>query len=384
MRILYGTSSNPNEMELLVNYPNMGNDYAWEWIFHLQALMIETPGNYYFAFNFYQAPGAGWGGMMLDKIEIGQGAFQGVPDIEVIRGLAPVSGCGMTNQETLGVELHNKGTTTIEEFTLTYQVGSTTPVSQTYNQTIGLNASVKVYFDQKADFSTLGEYSILFTASTPGEENMNDNEAELINVNLTPNFSSLPVAPLVLEFNASTLSGGNDAMDITILISDSTFAWDRLDDGHFHNAIGLDGRPGALGLIYELQKKDKLTSITVGLIEFDIPILGNIGLAVYEVNDNLEVGSMLFEVEHPRTNGNDEEGITFNVPDTELTPGKYYFELRQIDKMFITNVVGKIVHTASNINDAVYSYNTMGLNPGIYFISIQTQTGIISSKFVVK
>jgi hypothetical protein len=685
LRVLYGTSPNPNEMQLLVDYPNIiVDDYPMEWFFYMHSFNVTTPGHYYFAFNYYQASGVGYGNMVIDDILINKGAFAGVPDIEVIRGLAPVSACGMTNQETLGVEFRNKGTSVIETFTLTYQIGSGTPVSQTFNQTVGFNENVRVYFNQKANFSNLGEYRIKFTASTPGEENTHDNEAEItlrhfspitelpfvsdfrvasnildwnptlfdgwmlndyyecyyavddsvplvsrcvtlqpgiyrfsyhyaagvnflgtvlyddfyvafgksgtdpltwepvkkyishytndkvvedgafvnitesgdyvfafvsvssvnfavfstsianleeddfkiisitppasfarttpvyhatgektfsvalenrgstanktgniklshnskelasadfaftqtgeiINVNLTPNFTSLSAKPLVLEFKASVTGGATDVMETTILISDSTFAWDRLDDGHWHNA-SLREEPGAQGLIYELYKKDVLTSITVGLLEAPFPFLGDIGLAVYEVDDNLKLGKMFFEIELPRTDGCDEHGIVFNVPNIELTPGKYYFEIRQlddmpiavvidessgyfydnsnntgvlkpihgfgyihlrpnfgnpshtlnisahkpaesqfilypnpvsgilnvkledttIDRVTIINNVGQVVHTKSNVNNATYRYYTTGLSSGMYFISVFTQTGIISSKFVVK
>jgi hypothetical protein len=84
-------------------------------------------------------------------------------------------------------------------------------------------------------------------------------------------------------------------------------------------------------LIYELQNSDILTSITVGLFEYPSAANSDIVLAVYHVNDNMELGEMIFEEQYPRTAGNNNTPVVFDVPDTKLEPGKYFFEVRQLD-----------------------------------------------------
>ena len=80
-------------------------------------------------------------------------------------------------------------------------------------------------------------------------------------------------------------------------------------------------------VIYELGKKNVLTSINIGLYKLSNN-KSDLGLAVYPVDDNLNLGAPLFEEIYPRTDGG--VSTTFDVPDTELLPGTYFFEVRQL------------------------------------------------------
>jgi hypothetical protein len=55
-----------------------------------------------------------------------------------------------------------------------------------------------------------------------------------------------------------------------------------------------------------------------------------------------------------------------------------------IDKVLVYNILGKNMHITSHINNSVYKLNTADFAPGIYFISVQTETEIVFSKFVVR
>ena len=558
LKVLYGSTQNHAEMELLSDYPNINGD-GWNQI--VSNFEITTPGNYYFAFHYYSNYNNGGWFMDFDKVEIAEGIFGGVPDIEFVLGIGLVSGCYLSSESLIGVEVRNIGTGTISVFTLTYQIGNEAPVSQIFNETIAVQQYLTVYFDQTADLSALGSYHIKFTATTPDEENSDNNETEItvkhfapitelpfesnfddeddindwfpeteygwialstgcyraektdvplisrcielepgvyrfiynflaghlrtfviyyddfyvtfgksgtdastwvpvnehydcftyeeivedefivniveageyqfafypvqlnafsdklsvfstfvekmieydfrilnvappisfpriipkqhienehkfkvtienrglsasangtaeiflndnllvsnefsftelnevINIDLHPTFEQLSTGEYNLLFKVQLEDDIIKEIEKIKIVSDSTFAWDRLDDGIFlDRGIGAE-EPVRIGLIYELQKADILTSITVRLMEYEKRNSGDMGLAVYEVDDNLEVdenlevGEMLFYVEHNRTNGNNMEGITFEVPETELVPGKYFFEIRQLD-----------------------------------------------------
>ncbi|MDR2971804.1 MAG: T9SS type A sorting domain-containing protein [Bacteroidales bacterium] len=681
IRILYGLTSNPAEMTVLADYPGLSSA---DWSQVVKNFDITTPGNYYFGFHYYSDRADGAFFLNFDKVEIDAEQMGGVPDIAFVTGLAPVSGCGLSSESVIGAEVVNLGTGVISEFTLTYQIGNATPVSQTFTETMSGQEHVTVYFNQKANLSAVGIYQIKFTASTPDEVNTDNNETELTvthfapitelpfesnfsieadranwfpeteggwllvpesnpnryyaiknnvpllsrcvtlepgehrftynykagylkvlvwhtddfyvtygksgtdpatwtpvkeylncfteeitkeellitineageyvfaffpvklnvegdklsvfstsiekvlehdlritniaspasfpritpayhtsgektftvtvenrgkfasengtvelwynnnllgsenftftelgeikDVGLTSTFEQLTTGEKQLLFKAKLESGGSREMKITKVVSDSTFAWDRLDDGIFFGSGLGSNEPCKLGLIYELQKTDILTSMTIRLMELENP--NDMGLAVYKVNDNLEIGEMLFYVEHPRPLGNNLQGITFEVPKTELTPGKYFFEIRQLndanisvaydldpagylyllanatgelevisgfgyiclrpnfnkplgispvqipenqlilypnpskgmvsvtlgeqtmEKVVIYNASGQIVHVF-NINDTSFQFNTQNFSPGLYFISVQTKTDVVNSKFVV-
>ena len=55
-----------------------------------------------------------------------------------------------------------------------------------------------------------------------------------------------------------------------------------------------------------------------------------------------------------------------------------------IDKVIVSNVLGKQVYLTSNINNSVFQLNTVGFAPGLYFIMVQTRVDKIYSKFVIE
>ena len=677
LRILYGSSSNYEEMTELADYtiPRTGHLFNM----YFENFEIEIPGIYYFAFHYYSNANDGGNFIELDKIKIAQGEFVGVPDIMINRVLTPASSCTLSQGE-IGAEVYNKGTAPISEFTLTYQVDGNTPRTQTFNETIGIRETKTVYFRLEVDFSEVKDYIVKLSASTPNEENTDNNEMEVVvkhffpvtelpynsnflldfsdwspaetdgwtinwngcyapnyynlnvpllsrcfylepdiyrlrfnynagliygsddfyvtygksgtnpyewepvkeflncstddyylvieeefvvieiteageyvfafvatrydgnlgifevtvekapdhdfnlkkversglarltpayqlegektftavlenkgkanesgdiklllnnneitsenfifseagqtlNIELTHVFEKPEKESLLFKFIASNNNGLSFETEILTIVSDSTYAWDNID-GNFFDGLGINGSSGKFGLIYELQKGDVVTSITVGLIE--IEFTGNLGLAIYEVNDKLELGKNIFEAEYPRTNGSYEKGITFDIPDTYLKPGKYYFEVRQLsylnigiaydedpdgyfydnnfnsgflevikgmgfgfihirpnfgfngsgistksmsltqltlypnpardelrvdngelemENIIIYNAMGQVVLSVLNINSTSYRLNTEKLTSGIYFISVQTKTSIVNSKFVIK
>ena len=682
VKIYYGLTSNTDEMTLLTEVTMHMEDATWpDWFaIYIHNFEIATPGNYYFAF-YYCTP-IGWNGIDFDNVKIAEGEFVGVPDIVYYVALAPISACHMTADGVIGATVRNRGTEALDQFTLTYQVNGGAVVSQTYNERLEMRESKTVYFNQKVDFSTVGDYNIHFNSSTPDEEKIDNNEFDMavyhfdpvttlpfscdfynyediknwnpavpgawgINdyfgcyyanpdqiplisrcVDLTPdvyrfsftfnagyvipytddfyvaygktgtepstwtklkeykdyitgngvtieedfiifsvtepgeyvfgffpvNYTDLAIFTTVLEvapehdfairkvesqasfsrltpkyqiagtkhftatlqnkgktanetgnikllsnstqvattdfeftklgemksvmlhpyfpytspgnltlrFNASLNSGVESAKEMVKMVSDSTFAWDNIETGFdYYGGLGLN-LPGGLGLIFEVQKEDILTSMTIGFCEYKPAAEKEMVLAVYKVDNDFQLGEQIFNIKYPRTAGDDTKGITFAVPHTTLAPGKYFFEVQQLDgtniaiavdddwdagvylnipsegyfgeevtgygyihvrpnfginvgiselqsanqkltlfpnpvtgvlnvqlddtnmdKIMIYNVLGKVIHTA-DVNGSNYRYNTSHLTSGIYFVSVQTKTGIINSKFIVR
>ena len=75
LRILYGTSSNPEDMDVLVNYPEL---HVSNWSVYFHNFEIETSGNYYFAFHNYSSEATGGVSMIIDKVTIKEGEFVGI------------------------------------------------------------------------------------------------------------------------------------------------------------------------------------------------------------------------------------------------------------------------------------------------------------------
>jgi len=154
---------------------------------------------------------------------------------------------------------------------------------------------------------------------------------DIIEIALNPVFGSLPTGPMNLKFTGEVPGGISKEWEITKIVSDSTYAWDNIDRD-FYNGVGFNYVSAGFGLIFDIKKTDILTSIDVGFWSVDfIPENLYIILAVYEVSANFEIGDMLFEIKYPRIAESNMAATNYDVPDTELQPGKYYFEVRQLD-----------------------------------------------------
>jgi hypothetical protein len=292
-----------------------------------------------------------------------------------------------------------------------------------------------------------------FALTTAGEE---------VTIPLSAALTSLPVGSLVLKATAE-LTGQtdedltNNTLQITKIISDSTFAWDNVDEMTLF--VG-NSSPLAFGLVYELERADRLTSINLGLEHYEANT-DNIGLAVYPINDDLILGEPLLDIVRPRGVG-DWYTINFDVPDIELQAGKYYFAVKQltntkirigvdnspdgffyvtnfddvpmtlmpshylhirpnfgsrtssvetvkddglvlliypnpvndilsvrvdgqsVEGISIYNASGIMVYRDFQINNSEYKLNIGHLATGFYFITVQTNAGVIASKFIVK
>jgi len=149
---------------------------------------------------------------------------------------------------------------------------------------------------------------------------------ETINIDFKPVFESLSVENISLKFNASNQNGVNNSVEITMQISDSTFAYDKIDKNFFADLPHIES--DEVGMIFELQKKALLTSVNIGFLELASPMWFN--LAVYQVNDNLVLGEKIFSGQFSTHGGSNAKAITFDVPDIELLPGKYFFEINNL------------------------------------------------------
>lgn len=136
--------------------------YGRDWKFKLIEVNIESEGDYYFAIR--ACSDMDRTGMYVDEIEIGQGEYKGVPNLSLDYLYLPISSCNLGESE-VGLRVINRGKAAIECFTMNYSVNGGAPVSETFNQEIGILDTVRVAFAQKADFSTDGNYEVKVTGT---------------------------------------------------------------------------------------------------------------------------------------------------------------------------------------------------------------------------
>jgi hypothetical protein len=148
-------------------------------------------------------------------------------------------------------------------------------------------------------------------------------------VDLNPVFESVNLGQLKINFFATISESINKETELLKIVSDSTFAHDNIDTDFF-DGIGFYVPGGGMGNIFELTRTDVLTSITIGFYECPDAANEDIEIAVYSVNNNYELGSIIFEQRFARGAGDNTKGTVFDLPDTELQPGKYFFEVRQL------------------------------------------------------
>ena len=83
----------------------------------------------------------------------------------------PVSGVGLTNNETVEITIFNYGTAPQGNFDVSYSVNGGTPVTETFTGTIAGGASTNYTFSQGADLSAIGSYAFEACTYLTGDEN---------------------------------------------------------------------------------------------------------------------------------------------------------------------------------------------------------------------
>src|SRR5688572_27209906 len=91
-------------------------------------------------------------------------------DAGVTSIISPVSGCGLTSQETVSVTLKNIGTTAQSNIPVSYKLNNGTPVTETFAGPLAPNTSVTYAFNTKANLSTLGTYTLEARTNLTGDQ----------------------------------------------------------------------------------------------------------------------------------------------------------------------------------------------------------------------
>ena len=196
LEVLYGTTNDVEEMEVLVQFDPLVA--GTEDLFHAHALDIAEAGNYYFAFHAYSD--ANMFGITIDNVEINQGTYVGTPDVAISEILLPVSACDLSATTPLQVRVANYGRADITTMKLTYVLDGGTPVEQEFGA-LPMQEDTLLTFTQTMDLSAIGKHVVeveaeILTSAGNDEENLENNTAKDSLINFEP----MP-APFVTDFS---------------------------------------------------------------------------------------------------------------------------------------------------------------------------------------
>lgn len=194
LQVYYGKTADVTQMKLLweaIDYPFEGTS----WLFAAVEWEQEEAGEYYFAFHGCSKPEQ-WA-IMLDKVKIDQGGFQGVPDLAVTEVKLPLSSCAL-GKSKVGAVVANKGTGDVSKVKLAYRIGEADPVEEEFECRLDAGSGQTFYFTEEADFSMVDsaysvEVSCHLSASETGTEERIDNNAMTVGV--------VHYSPLEIPFN---------------------------------------------------------------------------------------------------------------------------------------------------------------------------------------
>jgi hypothetical protein len=137
-----------------------------------------NPLNGNHTYSIYADNGAGQGFPVSQSIELTNIVLSPVAnkDAAIIAATTPVSGCGLTNAEPVTVTIQNKGTQSISNIPVYFDVNGQPTGSGTCTASIPAGEKISFLFDQKADLSSARtSYAIRAYTALDGDENPDNN-----------------------------------------------------------------------------------------------------------------------------------------------------------------------------------------------------------------
>lgn len=221
--ILYGKTSNVNEMTVLKKYENF--PASEEILTAIVNFETEEAGEYFFA--IHATSEADQMGFEIYNVAISEGAYIGEPDLTLDKVIMPLPSCSLGDAEKVSAKISNKGTAGAIGFTLEYSVNGEAKGSQTYEVAVPVGETVTVDIDANLDLSATGKHlvGINITNVTPevgqNPEAITDNNyAESYTTHFTPTD-----VPFIVDFT--------DENQRNEWASDESWLY----DGDYYNAL---------------------------------------------------------------------------------------------------------------------------------------------------
>ncbi|HIZ26851.1 MAG TPA: choice-of-anchor J domain-containing protein [Candidatus Barnesiella merdipullorum] len=161
--VLWGTTSNVDEMEPLAQYESFTGGSAYNEVIDLS---VETAGDYYFAFHVYSE--ANQFGVNLSLVEIGSGEYVEAADISAMAMSMPAPGISLTTgtvDVTFGNACGLDITSFAFEWTLLRDGAEVASGKQSVTETLAPQADVTVQLADELDLSEVGVYELQITAT---------------------------------------------------------------------------------------------------------------------------------------------------------------------------------------------------------------------------
>lgn len=348
------------------------------------------------------------------------------PDLTVQSLISPETGNGLTNAEIVKVLLKNVGYAAATGYTVSYQKGTSTPISQVGNTSIAIGDTMTFTFTTPVNFSNIGKDSIRVWVSLASDVvKSNDTLAYTVITNIAPN--TLPMTMgfetteslegwILRNLNAggtwnlgSTASLAHGGSRYAVFNYNATLPG---DDWLISNGISMTagqnlnlsfyyrvrpGYPEKLNVYFMSTNEIKDTLIKLvdypnindtvyqhSVSSFTVPSTGiyYIGFHAYSdpdmwqiLIDDIAVG---VGVNVNDINNDKSLSIYPNPVKNELNINSVS-ELRSVK---VLNAVGQIIFDTKVIGNS-YKINTSSYKNGIYFVQIESEKGMNIKKFVV-
>ncbi len=348
------------------------------------------------------------------------------PDLTVQSLISPETGNGLTNAEVVKVLLKNVGYAAATGYTVSYQKGTLTPVSQVGNTSISIGDTMTFTFTTPVNFSAIGTDSIrVWVSLTSDLVKSNDTLAYTVVTNIAPN-----TLPMNMGFETTESldgwilrninAGGTWSIGSTASLAHggtryAAFNYNATvpgDDWLISNGISMTagqnlnlsfyyrvrpGYPEKLNVYFMRTNEIKDTIIKLvdypnindtvyqhSVSSFTVPSTGiyYIGFHAYSdpdmwqlIIDDIAVG---VGVNVNEINNDKNISIYPNPVKNELN----ITSASTLKSVRIINAVGQEIFEAKVIGNS-YKVNTSSYKNGIYFVQIESEKGMNIKKFVV-
>lgn len=154
--ILYGKTSEVEEMTVIQRVPDFeGADDNY-----VTAVDFNVPeaGDYFFAIHATSM--ADQYGIIIEDITIDAGSYRGEPDLEVARISLPLSSSSLGTDETVGVDVVNRGTAGATSFKMECYVDGTLSGTQSVSHAVAAGETITITLDEAIDLSQPGVHTV--------------------------------------------------------------------------------------------------------------------------------------------------------------------------------------------------------------------------------
>ncbi len=200
--VVYGTSSDVGQMSQIISYDNFYGGVANNAIV---PFTVPSDGDYYFAFHATSDPDQY--GLWIDNVQIGTGAYKGIPDIVVTSVTLPSPGVSL-GSETIYATVYNQGSVDIASYSLSCVVecngSSQTSSLQTVATPLAIGESATVELAMPVDMSAEGVYTVTVTASDVTADGDGYEETDTSNNSATATTTHFGVTDVPFDVDFST------------------------------------------------------------------------------------------------------------------------------------------------------------------------------------